>query len=160
MVGRSHDPQRQWGGKNTTINKTGNFVIFILCVVSCDSGVSALISRILNKWQLLHLHLPPPPHSPTLHVPMAACQQSYIYPSSRSHPRSRTSKAHAGTRTHRRSGISCSSPILTHSRTHTDLRQKKQKNKNTTQCQTKGNMYSTYVLLMIHTQESKAAVQK
>lgn len=79
------------------------------CVLSCDSGVSALISRILNKWQLLH--------PPILHVPMAGCQQSYIYPSSRTHPRSRTSKVYTGTRTHRCSGISCNS-LLSHSLMH------------------------------------------
>lgn len=38
------------------------------CVLSCDSGVSALISRILNKWQLLH---PPPPNPPT-HPPQSS----------------------------------------------------------------------------------------
>lgn len=126
------------------------------CVLSCDSGVSALISRILNKWQLLH---PPTPTFPWLAVSKAIFTRRLAHIHAVEPPKYTQALARIGVQ-----GSAATLFSVTHSCTHTNpcahwFKATKKNKKTTTQCQAQGNMYSTYEALMIRTQESKAWVE-
>lgn len=117
-LGGNHPQLWEKSKPSNTSNKTSNFMNLVLFLVLWQQS---LRSDFKNSKQMA-TSLPPSPSilpAFTRH-PKAGCQQSYIYPSSRSHPRSKTSKEYPGTRTHQCSGISSAATFFSLSRMHTN----------------------------------------